>query len=368
VFACADDGASRSSELEKTVSHLIDAAARSGNTFERNGKRYGAREEAAHLSRTYRRAKNRIHTAEDFIRLVASGSAVSGKPYRVITPGGEWIAGSRWFTDVLERYRNKTLFTSSRGTFSEESLKVMTLNIAHARRGGAKTLGNDADKIRRNLEDIVAVLKRERPVLVALQEADSPSSRENNFDHVAFIARGAGYPHVFRGEHVKKKHHAYGTALLSRLPLGDSKSVTFPPSPPTPLKGFVVSTVRWPFGNETLDVDVVSLHLDFSRKSVRLKQVEALAATLGSRAAPRIVMGDFNCDARKGEKTIRELAKRLDLELFQPFAVGMETFAFPRRRLDWILVSPRFRFVEYARLNDRVSDHFGVQARIVLDS
>ena len=244
------------------------------------------------------------------------------------------------------------------------TLSVMTLNIAHGRKRGPHQALQTTRSIQSNLDEVAAVLTSHKPDLVALQEADGPSVLTGKFDHVQRLADEANYPFSVRGEHVKMKRHISGTALLSMLPLHDPTSVTFEPSPPTFSKGFVVSTANWPGAD--VQVDVVSVHLDFSRKSVRKKQVRELVDHLSNRDNPLIVMGDFNCQWSDRKSAVHELAKSLDLQAYQPEGDDMNTFPKLRRRLDWILISRDLTFAEYRVLDDKVSDHRAVVADVKL--
>lgn len=241
-------------------------------------------------------------------------------------------------------------------------LVVMTLNLAHGRSNGFHQVLQSARTIRRNLTRVGEVIDRERPHVVALQEADGPSLWSGHFDHVRFVAQQAGYRHWLRGEHVVGPRTRYGTGLVARIPTRDPFSVTFQPSPPTLTKGFVVTTVTLP-GRPGVQIDVVSLHLDFARSAVRQRQIEALIATLGGHPRPRVIMGDFNTDWRG--PTLRQLCERLDLRAWQPEAPGAGTFPFNDKRLDWILASPTLRIAERRVLPDVLSDHRAVLARLV---
>jgi endonuclease/exonuclease/phosphatase family metal-dependent hydrolase len=249
------------------------------------------------------------------------------------------------------------------GAGDEAVLRVMTLNISHGSRTGPNPLFQDSASIRSNLDAVAAVLEREKPALAALQEADGPSNWSGGFDHVEFLAGKAGFKCSTRGEHVKGMGLSYGTALLSTLPLEDTLSVTFEPSPPTFTKGFVAAAVPWPGRPETA-VDVVSVHLDFSRKSVRLRQAEEFIESMSPRGRPLIVLGDFNCEWADEESAVAAIAEGLGLAAYDPVASGLDTYSLLGKRLDWILISPEFEFTRYRVLPDEVSDHFGVIAEI----
>ena len=238
-------------------------------------------------------------------------------------------------------------------------LTVMTLNAAHGRADGIHQALLSEHRIAENLDKIASLLKHSSPDVVALQEADGPSLWSGQFDHVAYLAEAGGYEHAYRGEHVSGFNLSYGTAVLSRYGLESPASITFPANPPLLPKGFVVSEVAVPAIGP---VTVVSVHLDFARKSVRKEQVERLVEELAGRPRPLIVMGDFNCDW-DDESTLPMLAEQLGLRPFDP---DDATTTFPKlgKRLDWIFVSDEIEFVDYQVGDGGLSDHRAVIARL----
>jgi endonuclease/exonuclease/phosphatase family metal-dependent hydrolase len=259
--------------------------------------------------------------------------------------------------------------TSGRWTASVQSpltrtpapVTVMTLNLAHGRKDGFSQMLQSGQKIQRHLEEVAAVLRRESPAVVALQEADGPSFWSGDFDHVARLAERAAFGYSVRGSHVDGGGLSYGTALLSRFSPDAPVSVTFPPSPPTFPKGFLVSQVTFPGGWKA---DVVSVHLDFARASVRAEQVAEMIRTLSRRPSPRIVLGDFNSEWDDDESAVRALAEALNLKAWRENATDLDTFPFSGKRLDWILISPELEFRDYRVVPDVLSDHLGVVAAI----
>ncbi len=247
-------------------------------------------------------------------------------------------------------------------------LRVMTLNVAHGRKDGANQLLQHSRSIRANLDEVALLLRREQPDIVALQEIDGPSFWSGRFDHVELLSTEGRLPHSFRGEHLSGPQLSYGTALLSRLKLGDPLSHKFEPSLPTPRKGFVVASIQLPGLGQP--IDIVSVHLDFSRASIRGKQIRELIAVLTDRQRdhprPLIIMGDFNCGWDSPEQTLHLLVEELELETFRPKAGNLATFNSSGRRLDWIFVSPRLEIERYRVLPDVVADHLAVVAEITL--
>jgi endonuclease/exonuclease/phosphatase family metal-dependent hydrolase len=243
-------------------------------------------------------------------------------------------------------------------------LDVLTLNLAHGRSTGFHQAFQRPATIRKNLDAIAALLRRERPDIAAFQEADGPSIWSGRFDHVDYVATAAGFSHHLRGTHMAAPRTRYGTAIAARLPLADPLSVTFAPSPPTFSKGFVVSTVLHPH-LPAVPIDIVSVHLDFARPVVRRRQIETLIETLRGRDRMMVVLGDFNTRWDAREHTLRRMAAALDLEAHAPDE-PLVTFPFHGTRLDWIFASRPITFVTHRVLPDSVSDHLAVFARIRL--
>ena len=65
--------------LEQTIDYLIDYVGKSNTTFIRNGETHTPAEAVAHIKAKYEHFKSEIKTPEDFIRLSASKSLLTGK-------------------------------------------------------------------------------------------------------------------------------------------------------------------------------------------------------------------------------------------------------------------------------------------------
>jgi endonuclease/exonuclease/phosphatase family metal-dependent hydrolase len=247
---------------------------------------------------------------------------------------------------------------------SKPTLKVLMLNLAHGRKDGLNQLLKSEAAIRRNLEEIATVLDKHSADVVALQEADAPSLWSGGFDHVALLAEQAGYPFYESSNQANSWFFSYGTALLSRVALSGVVHHTFRPSPPTMNKGYTLAQLIWKRDSgEPVAVDVVSVHLDFSRKSVREQQSAELAQALAVRGNPLIVMGDFNSDWSADEQVVRALAERAGLHVYRPDADDLSTYS-GSKRYDWILISRHLEFVSLEVLPEILSDHSAVMAEI----
>lgn len=246
------------------------------------------------------------------------------------------------------------------------SLKVITLNLAHGRKDGVNQWLVSAEQTRHNLDEIAEVLRGADADVVALQEADAPSRWSGGFDHVAYLAEKAGFAHFRHTEHAKIWMGNYGTALLSRWPIEEALGINYPGTAPTATKGFTLARIQWfnPEAEEPIAVDLVSVHLDFSRKSVRLQQADELLAVLAARDRPQIIMGDFNSEWLAGEYMIEKSADGRPLHVYRSATDDLSTYK--NKRLDWILLSRELKFSDYRVEQQALSDHQAVIATIEL--
>ena len=253
---------------------------------------------------------------------------------------------------------------SSREAYPDTVLRVATLNLAHGRKDSLNQLFLSTGTIKENLDDIADVLSQHKPHVVALQEADAASFWSGSFDHVEYLASNAHYPWRTQVSNAQSWLFLYGTALLSALPLIETIKHTFEPSPPTLNKGFVLTQIEWPSGekNNSRKIDIVSVHLDFSRQSVREKQISEMKEILSARMNPTIIMGDFNSEYLADISVIKELATKSRFVSYKPEAVDYNSYK--NKRLDWILVTKELEFVNYRVLPDSLSDHAMVLADI----
>jgi hypothetical protein len=91
--------------LQQTIAYLMDYVAKSKVTFVRNGAEHTPAEAASHINAKYQHFKSEIKTPEDFIRLSASKSLLTGKPYLVRVPGGKETRLEDWLTEALKAHR-----------------------------------------------------------------------------------------------------------------------------------------------------------------------------------------------------------------------------------------------------------------------
>jgi len=249
------------------------------------------------------------------------------------------------------------------------TLRIVTLNVAHGRKDSINQFLVSNSSIVDNLDTIATLLRTVDADVVALQEADGPSMWSGYFNHVSYVANAAGYPASIYSAHVNGKRINYGTALLSKTPFQASISHDFPESPPTMRKGFTLGQVEWQALDDApaVAIDIISVHLDFSRKSVRQQQIGEMRALIKNRLNPLVILGDFNSDWLVDESAVRTLAKCTNMKAFEPDSTGNGTYKNGKKRLDWILLSNDLEFKTYRVLPEVVSDHSAVMAEIILN-
>jgi len=255
------------------------------------------------------------------------------------------------------------------GVLESDFLRAVTLNIAHGRKDSRNQVFLKGETIRDNLLEIAGLLDKAEADVIALQEADAESSWSGNFNHVDLLAENSVNSCSVHGIHASNRIYNFGTALLSRHAFQGEFTHSFKPSKPTTTKGFSVAALDWNPGGtlaEPVRVKFVSVHLDFSRRSVRRSQIAEMVSVLGRLDGPLVLMGDFNTDWQTEDSSLKFLAEELGMVVFKPHADGLSTYGDKGARLDWVLISPDLEFKNYYVVPDVVSDHYAVAADIIL--
>ncbi len=91
---------------KKKIEFLISSVENlRGAKFIRNCSEYSGQEAAKHLRMKLQRAGTHVQTADDFIRLCASKSYNSGKPYLIRLSNGKTIKAEDYFREKLKEYK-----------------------------------------------------------------------------------------------------------------------------------------------------------------------------------------------------------------------------------------------------------------------
>lgn len=242
----------------------------------------------------------------------------------------------------------------------KNTLTVMSANIAHGRGTNFSQLTSSIEQIRTNLNAIATKVNQINPDIVAFQENDKASWWSGQFSHIDYLLKRTNFQNYVATSHVNAWWGNYGTALFSKLPLINCDGITFAPSWPTTNKGFSYAKVN--LNKLTQHITVVSLHLDFSRASVRNKQIKELLSALKNLDAPIIIMGDFNTDWRWQNSIVKTLSDNYGLRIYNEQSNKLNTFG--SKRLDWIMVSKHFTFKSYYNVEGALSDHAFVVAEL----
>lgn len=107
IGAHAHAGSLTPAEARK-IEYLIAAIETLPNAqFIRNGTAYDAKNAAGHLRLKLQTAGSRVATAEDFIRLCASASSVSGLPYQIKFADGHTTTSEAFLRQKLADFESK---------------------------------------------------------------------------------------------------------------------------------------------------------------------------------------------------------------------------------------------------------------------
>lgn len=249
---------------------------------------------------------------------------------------------------------------------SKPTLRLLSINLAHGRKQNFhQALLSEAD-IRNHLQSIAQYLSASEADVVALQEADGASNWSGNFNHVEMLAQQGSFASFVQTEHVNNLLGNYGTGILSKIALQEGLGFTFQPSPPTPQKGFTLAQLRWQpdMLSEPKIIDVVSVHLDFSRDSIRQAQIDEIKAVLAPRKNSIIIMGDFNSEFLAPDYVVKLFTEGSALHAYEFGSDQFKTYG--NKRLDWIFMSRDLEFLSYRVDDAHLSDHRVVIADIKL--
>lgn len=93
-----------SGDTNSEIEHLLTSIGKSNCTFIRNGKEYTSTDAEEHLRMKYRKGKNWVENADQFIERIATKSTLSGDPYYIRCSESKQSV-SNWLSEILEKYR-----------------------------------------------------------------------------------------------------------------------------------------------------------------------------------------------------------------------------------------------------------------------
>ena len=251
---------------------------------------------------------------------------------------------------------------------SSDTLRVLTLNIAHGRGLSTYQGFHSARGIERSLKRVAHLLNQVGADIVALQEVDEDSHWNRRIHLLDSLRAQTEYEHAYLGVHNRRSGKlplAYGNGLLSRFPIVHAEHTAFGRAS-LGEKGFMCAELETPQGI----LPVVNLHLDFRSRVRRIEQVERLIQFLddkkytaeGTPHLSPIVCGDFNSGSGKLGDAVRHLFSYLQDQCeytLRPTGRGSRTFPslLPVHGLDFIFVPPSYKVRSSEVLRSYVSDH-----------
>jgi endonuclease/exonuclease/phosphatase family metal-dependent hydrolase/pimeloyl-ACP methyl ester carboxylesterase len=227
------------------------------------------------------------------------------------------------------------------------TLRVMTWNVHHCR-------GVD-DKL--DIERIARVIADVAPDLVALQEVDQNTARTGNVDQPAELARLTGMEVVF-GPNIELQGGKYGNAVLSRLPITQSRNHQLPNIDQGEQRGVLEVVIELP---DRRQLTLLATHFDHRRDArERVESAQFVNQLLEQRETEGCLLaGDLNAGPNDAPLQL------LWSEWTNTSSTVLPTIpvAEPQRQIDFVLVRPgdRIRPVTAEVLDEATaSDHRAV--------
>ena len=89
------------------INHLLNYVKTTECTYIRNGTEHSGIAAAAHIQKKYEYFKDDIKSSEDFIRLSATKSTMTGSKYYIQCPNCSKEESRKWLLAELKKYRAK---------------------------------------------------------------------------------------------------------------------------------------------------------------------------------------------------------------------------------------------------------------------
>ena len=95
-------------DYQQEIKHLLNYIKTTACDYERNGLTYKGSEAVVHVQRKYDYFKAKINSAEDFVRLCATKSELTGQAYQVQCPNQAKQTSAAWLLKELQQVRQAT--------------------------------------------------------------------------------------------------------------------------------------------------------------------------------------------------------------------------------------------------------------------
>jgi endonuclease/exonuclease/phosphatase family metal-dependent hydrolase len=238
----------------------------------------------------------------------------------------------------------------------DRPIRVMSFNIHHG-------VGTDGVL---DLQRIADMIKSQGADIVGLQEVDRHWSERSNFvDQTAWLARELNM-HVVYGANLDndplepgQPRRQYGTAILSRYPIAESRNTLLPKYRGQERRGLLEATLK--VRGTTLRF--ANIHLT-NNNAERKEQSAKVAELLAGSSRPTVLVGDLNAVPTAPEITILTSRwKDTWPQVGEGPGYTIESGK-PPKRIDYILHSQGIHPKSAEVLTTLASDHLPVVARL----
>ncbi len=209
-----------------------------------------------------------------------------------------------------------------------------------------------------NLARLAAYIRESRADVVALQEVDRGAERSERVDMPVRLLDMTGLIYHYFIKIRDFQGGEYGTAILSRYPITESKTVNYPVR---------IATQGTSCGYVLLDVNGIPVtlyntHLSCETEEANTETLECLGAVLDAHTAagkgPFLVCGDFNTSPAKVAQYLPHIHRAHD---------GLVTYA--DRSIDHILYTDPITVADVRTLDtqaDDTTDHYMLLCEVQL--
>jgi endonuclease/exonuclease/phosphatase family metal-dependent hydrolase len=180
------------------------------------------------------------------------------------------------------------------------------------------------------------VINAANPVLVALQEVDSGTTRASGKHQELELAHLTNMQVAFFAEAIPYADGSYGDAILSRWPVVESEAIALPAAPNHEKRVAVIIVVEEPSTGR--QIRFVGTHLDHTKDPAdRIWQVQELSKALLPATMPTLLVGDLN-----SQPDSQPMQLLFDAGWIAADADLQPTFpsAGANKKIDWFLRAP----------------------------
>ncbi|WP_230981479.1 endonuclease/exonuclease/phosphatase family protein [Echinicola salinicaeni] len=242
---------------------------------------------------------------------------------------------------------------------STKEITVLSYNIHHSNPPSKPDLID--------LEAVAKVIKESNADIVGLQEVDVYTERSGSDLHMAEkLGELAGYDYYYFSKGIDYKEGEYGTAILSKYPLSNEKTIKLPKEEGTEQRTLSLVTVSL---TEESKIYFGNTHMDFTSESNGLAQAKFITKYFDESTdneIPAIVVGDFN--AVPSSPAILHFDRYFERTCKSGCANTASTNN-PRKIIDYIIYknTKDFEVESHEVINETyASDHFPVLAKLIL--